>query len=61
MPHEKITNRSDQLTDLGLKFNGQEFVDGDFNVHWTELTCDTDKEFNKKVESIRMEKKRRQR
>lgn len=32
--------RCDQLHGLGLEFNSQEYVDGDFNVHWTEITCD---------------------
>lgn len=51
--------RIDKLFELGLKYNGSEYVDGDFNVHWTEITCDTNKEFAEKLKSIKEEKERR--
>ena len=57
--NEQTIHRSNQLTELGLKFNGEEFVDGDFNVHWTEVSCDTDEQFANKIEVIKKEKERR--
>jgi hypothetical protein len=51
--------RIEQLNELGLIFNGQEFCKDDFNIHWTELTCDNNNEFNRKIECIKKEMKRR--
>ncbi len=59
MLNEKTKKRCDQLCKLGLIFNGQEYIKDDFNVHWTEITCDTDEEFNKKIASIEKEMERR--
>jgi hypothetical protein len=52
--------RVDRLFVLGLRFNGQEMCKEDFNVHHTEITCDTDKEFDAKVEKIKAEMERRE-
>ena len=51
--------RTHQLIDLGLKYNGADFTLDDINVHWTELTCDTDEEWIEKIEKIRKEIERR--
>jgi len=59
MMNDKSRMRVDQLHELGLIFNGQECCKEDFNVHWTEILCDSDEVFNKKVESIRTEMIRR--
>ena len=56
---EKAKARCDQLFKLGLMFNGQEYCKDDFNVHWTEITCDSDEEFKKKLSFIKEEMKRR--
>jgi hypothetical protein len=40
--NDKVKARADRLFALGLKFNGEEYCKEDFNVHWTEMTCDTD-------------------
>lgn len=57
---EQTTKRCDQLFALGLQFNGQEYCKDDFNVHWTEITCDTDEEFEKKLVSIKAKMKHRE-
>lgn len=57
----KLKQRMDSLSALGLKNNGIEFVKDDFNVHWTEITCDTDEVFSAKVEEIKAEMARRAR
>ena len=56
---EKTDARSNILIGLGLKYNGEAFTRDDFNVHWTELTCDIDEEFDTKVEKIKTEMERR--
>jgi len=56
---KETVKRINQLYALGFKFNGQDLIDSDFNVHWTELICDTDEEFNTKLEKIKKEKERR--
>jgi hypothetical protein len=55
----RIDTRTQALYDLGLKYNGAEFYKDDFSVHWIEMTCDTDEEFNKKIENIKAEMARR--
>jgi hypothetical protein len=57
----KTEERSDRLHGLGMKFNGSEFFKEDFNVHWTEISCDTDEEFDAKIEKIKAEMRRRKR
>ena len=52
---DKINARADVLFGIGLKFNGQEYSLDDINVHWTEITCDTDEVFNAKVDKIKAE------
>ena len=57
--NKQTENRMNELCDLGLKFNGSDFIKDDFNINWTEITCDTDEVFNKKIESIKKEMERR--
>lgn len=52
--------RTNKLYELGLKFNGQECIKDDLNIHWTEIACDTDEEFDSKIEKIRTEMNFRQ-
>ena len=54
-----VESRCNRLWDLGLRFNGLEFMLEDFNVHWTEVQCDDDIVFDKKIESIKKEMSRR--
>jgi len=57
--NEKTKKRCDQLVALGLMYNGAEYMKDDINVHWTEITCDTDEVFNKILSKIKSEIKRR--
>ena len=58
-----LTNRTEQrcnqLFEMGLKFNGAEHVKDDFNVHWTEIICSSDKEWNEIISNIKNEMKER--
>lgn len=50
-----MKERSDKLFSIGLIFNGSEFIHNiytDINLHWTELICDSDEEFNLKCDNI---------
>jgi len=57
--NKQTQKRCDQLAELGLKFNGQEYRMNDINVHWTEIICDSDEEFEKKLSLIKKEIKKR--
>ena len=57
---ERTENRSMRLFDIGLQWNGSQFYNEDVFVHWTELTCDTDEEFDRKIAKIEKEMTRRQ-
>ena len=39
--------RCKKLFDMGLKFNGMEFIYEDINFHWTDIVCMSDEEFEK--------------
>jgi len=56
---DKFKNRCDILQNLWLRFNWSEYCLNDFNVHHTEITCETDESFNKIVEDIKKEMERR--
>jgi hypothetical protein len=43
-------NRCDKLTNLGLRYDGQQFIYQDINFHWTDIVCMTDAEFKKAYE-----------
>lgn len=49
---DQMKKRCDRLFAMGLQFNGQEYCKDDINVHWTEITCDTDQEFETKCQKI---------
>lgn len=62
--NEQMTQRCDQLFKMGLMFNGQSYVgtkdnNNDVNFHYTEIQCDSDEEWNKKVENAKAELTRR--
>lgn len=62
MLSEKERNRRVRiLTKLGLKFDGQQFARGDFNVHHTEVTLSSVEEFNTIADNIKTEMERRER
>ena len=56
---EKTKKRCDQLWKLGLKYNGESYVKDDFNVHWVDITCHSDEQWDKMIVSIEGEMKRR--
>lgn len=45
-------SRSNQLSALGLNYNGQEYIFQDVNVHWTEITTMNENEWNGLIEKI---------
>lgn len=51
--------RCEMMFSLGLRFNGDSFVQDDINVHWTEVACDSDDVFYSKVAKIKSELDRR--
>ena len=57
---EETKNRIDTLFNLGLKWNGSEYFKDDINIHWTEITVMSNEEFEKTVEDIKQELKRRE-
>ena len=59
MLNKKTQERVDRLFKLGLIFNGESCILDDFNVHWTEISCETDDKFDKIVSSIKKEMTRR--
>lgn len=61
---EAQKKRCSQLAELDMVFNGQEYVgkseiNEDFNVHWTEIICDTDDQWNGKVDKLKTELEKR--
>ena len=58
--NNKTKKRCDQLFKLGLVFDGQQYRKDDFNVHWTEITCETDEKFAEILSNIEKEMKRRE-
>lgn len=62
--NDKVKSRSDKLFALEMKFNGESYVgkhkyNEDFNVHWTEITCNTDTEFEAIIVKLENELKKR--
>lgn len=57
---KEFENRINILFELGLKWNGQEYFKNDINIHWVEITTMTNDEFNKMIEDIKQELKRRE-
>lgn len=60
---KKTESRLNQLNEMGLVYNGSSYVgvDGneDINFHYTEISFDKDTEWNRKVQDVRNEIKRR--
>jgi hypothetical protein len=60
---DRQRQRIDQLTEIGMRFNGEEFVGSDelkdFNVHHTETLLDSDAEWERKIADLKAEKERR--
>ena len=54
LEEQKVSVRSQRLYSIGLSFDGQglQFIYRDVNVHWTEITCMTDEEFDALIEKI---------
>jgi hypothetical protein len=47
---EKQQERCNKLHKLGLKFEGDAYVYGGVNFHWTDIVCMTDEEFDRAFE-----------
>lgn len=51
------TKRLDELFEMGLRFNGQEYqgeINGMYiNFHHTEILCDTDEQWKTKVDAVK--------
>jgi len=63
---EQLIKRLDQLSKLDMKFNfkensyyGYKENNSDFNVHMTEIQCDDEQEWDKKIEGLEKEYERR--
>lgn len=57
---DKFKARCDQLFGLEMMFNGKEYAgtkdyNKDFNVHHTEIQCETDEEWNKIIARLEKE------
>lgn len=44
---EKQEDRCKKLWNIGLKFNGTDFIYQDINFHWTDIVCMDDDDFEK--------------
>jgi len=59
-----VTERCKQLRELGMIFNGESYVGAghfsDFNVHHTEVSCDTDEQWDAKIEALKQERANRE-
>ncbi len=53
------TERLEKINELGLKFNGAEYILDDINLHWSEIMCDSNEVFDEKIKKITAEIKRR--
>lgn len=62
----KQQERCNQLSRLDMAYDGQSYygkteINRDFNVHFTEILCDTDVEWSKKILKIKQELRKRKR
>lgn len=55
----KETDRLLRLSKLGLRFDGEQYVKDDINVHLTEVRADSDVDFDAKLKAIEAELKSR--
>ena len=58
--NDKLNKRCDECFALSMKFNGEGYIGAksfnkDFNVHMTEIQCDSDEEWNEKIEKLKVE------
>lgn len=58
----KIKKRCDELFALKMKFNGEGYIGAeeynkDFNVHNTEIICDSNEQWDKKISELEIELK----
>lgn len=61
---QKTDRRVKDLCSLDMRFNGDSFVgkesdNSDFNMHHTEISCDSDEQWNEKIAKMRAELERR--
>lgn len=66
MKKDKIKKRCNELFELGMVFNshynsyiGEDKKIKDFNIHVNEISLDSDKEWNSKIKSLKLEKEKR--
>ncbi len=57
-----LKKRCDELFALKMKFNGDSYVGAeelnkDFNVHYTEISCDSDEQWERKISELKIELK----
>jgi len=56
----KLFKRCDELVALKMKFNGEGYIGAecynkDFNVHYTEMLCDSDDQWNRNIANLKKE------
>lgn len=61
---KKTQKRCDELFALDMVYNGTDYIgkkniNEDFNVHWTEITCDPDDVWDEKIAKLKAELERR--
>jgi len=49
---KKTDERCKRLFKLGFKYNGEELFLDDMNIHWTEITCLEDEEFEEIIKKF---------
>tara|TARA_R110000772_G_scaffold2410_4_gene8548 strand:- start:33899 stop:34105 length:207 start_codon:yes stop_codon:yes gene_type:complete len=61
---ETQKKRVDELSELGMVFNGESYVgrgdNSDFNAHHTEFMLDSDEIWEKKISKLKVEKRNRE-
>ena len=60
----QLTDRGNELFEMDMHFNGSSYIgkaedNKDFNVHHTEMVCDSEDVWNKKIEKMKKELERR--
>lgn len=58
--NDTLTKRTKDCVELEMRFDGNSFLgihdyNSDFNIHHTELTCSTDKQWDKIITGMREE------
>ena len=57
VPH--VAKRCKELDNLGLFYNGSDYMKDDINVNWTEIVCSDDVEWTTMIDTLTVEVKRR--